>query len=381
MTHASLFSGIGGPEVAAEMLGWTNLFHCEINPSGRAVLAYHFPESVSYEDITKTDFTQWRGRVDILTGGFPCQPFSYAGKRGGADDDRYLWPQMCRAIQECQPTWVVGENVAGLATMVEQCEITELGAQPTLFEAVEAVPESLYEERDDTQLIESVKILKQSDTPSNRFLFRLVSSEPPHRRDRIFIVGHRNTADTDLQRRNQPEPTTEPSEKERQHCQTNTDGRDTKRNVTDTADPGTESVRRERQDTVHGLGLTPDAAGIGGREIHEHLEPELTERQESISESSKRNATNAADPRTEGVRREWQDAVPGCEEVSGCGRWQGFPSVSAVHRGNDGIPFNVDDLTIPFAQWRTESLKAYGNAIVPQVMYEIFRAIDKIERN
>lgn len=147
MTHASLFSGIGGPEVAAEMLGWTNLFHCEINPFGRAVLAYHFPESVSYEDITKTDFTQWRGRVDVLTGGFPCQPFSYAGKRGGADDDRYLWPQMCRAIQECQPTWVVGENVAGLATMVEQCEITELGAQPTLFEAVEAVPESLYEER------------------------------------------------------------------------------------------------------------------------------------------------------------------------------------------------------------------------------------------
>ena len=83
MTHASLFSGIGGPEVAAAMLGWENLFHCEINPFGRAVLEYWFPKSKSYEDITKTDFHSWRGKVDVLTGGFPCQPFSYAGKRGG----------------------------------------------------------------------------------------------------------------------------------------------------------------------------------------------------------------------------------------------------------------------------------------------------------
>ena len=85
MNHASLFSGIGGPEVAAAMLGWNNVFHCEINPFGRSVLEYWFPDSVSYEDITKTDFRQWRGRIDVLTGGFPCQPFSYAGKRGGAE--------------------------------------------------------------------------------------------------------------------------------------------------------------------------------------------------------------------------------------------------------------------------------------------------------
>ena len=84
MRHASLFSGIGGPEVAAAMLGWDNVFHCEINPFGRAVLEYWFPESKSYEDITKTNFSEWRGKVDVLTGGFPCQPFSYAGKRGGA---------------------------------------------------------------------------------------------------------------------------------------------------------------------------------------------------------------------------------------------------------------------------------------------------------
>ena len=72
MVHASLFSGIGAPEVAAAMLGWENAFHCEINPFGRQVLEYWFPESKSYEDITKTDFSEWRGRVDVLTGGFPC---------------------------------------------------------------------------------------------------------------------------------------------------------------------------------------------------------------------------------------------------------------------------------------------------------------------
>ena len=110
MTHASVFSGIGGPEVAAVMLGWENLFHCEINPFGRAVLDYWFPNSKSYEDITTTDFSEWRGRVNVLTGGFPCQPFSYAWQRRGAQDDRYLWPYMFRCIDQIQPDYVVAEK-------------------------------------------------------------------------------------------------------------------------------------------------------------------------------------------------------------------------------------------------------------------------------
>lgn len=139
MRHASLFSGIGGPEVAAAMLGWENVFHCEINEFGRKVLEYWFPDSESYEDITKTDFRKYRGTIDVLTGGFPCQPFSYAGKRGGQTDDRYLWPEMLRVINEVRPTWVIGENVAGIGTMVEQCRIADMGGEAILFEKGDGV--------------------------------------------------------------------------------------------------------------------------------------------------------------------------------------------------------------------------------------------------
>jgi DNA (cytosine-5)-methyltransferase 1 len=114
MRHGSLFSGIGGFDLAAEWMGWKNIFHCEWMPFPRQVLHYHFPKSISYEDITKTDFTIHRGSIDILTGGFPCQPYSSAGKRLGKEDERHLWPHMLRAIQEIKPTYVVGENVRGI---------------------------------------------------------------------------------------------------------------------------------------------------------------------------------------------------------------------------------------------------------------------------
>ena len=116
ITHGSLFSGIGGPEIAAERLNWENVFHCEKDEFCRTVLKYHFPQSKSYEDIFDTDFTIWRNRIFVLSGGFPCQPFSQAGKGEGEKDSRYLWPQMLRAVREIQPPFVVAENVHGILT-------------------------------------------------------------------------------------------------------------------------------------------------------------------------------------------------------------------------------------------------------------------------
>jgi len=123
MRHGSLFSGIGGFDLASEWMGWENVFHCEWNEFGKRVLKYYWPNAISYDDITKTDFSIHRGNIDILTGGFPCQDISYAkswtsnnehinngldGKRSG------LWFEMLRAIKEITPPWVVAENVQAL---------------------------------------------------------------------------------------------------------------------------------------------------------------------------------------------------------------------------------------------------------------------------
>ena len=193
MTHASVFSGIGGPEVAAAMLGWQNLFHCEINPFGRQVLDYWFPDSKSYEDITKTDFREWRGKIDILTGGFPCQPFSYAGKRGGREDERYLWPEMLRVIDEVRPTWVVGENVAGITTMVEGGVLTPMGCDTTLFGEGDGLHR--YELRQRFTIERICRDLEGLGYSVQPVLIPAAAVGAPHRRDRVFILAHASDAD------------------------------------------------------------------------------------------------------------------------------------------------------------------------------------------
>ena len=173
-THASLFSGIGGAELAASWLGWTNVFHCEIQEFQRKVLEYWFPNSISYEDITKTDFSEWRGHIDVLTGGFPCQPFSVAGKRKGAEDNRYLWGEMLRDIRQIQPTWVVGENVNGILSMVQPSKETKMGRTDDLFD------ENFIYRKEQKFTIEAIcEDLESAGYSVQRLLFRLVPSEHP----------------------------------------------------------------------------------------------------------------------------------------------------------------------------------------------------------
>lgn len=114
MQCIDLFAGIGGFPLAARWMGWNCLAWCEWNEFCQKVLKYHFPNAKEHGDITKTDFTIYRGQCDILTGGFPCQPFSVAGQRKGQEDDRFLWPEMLRAVREIEPRWIVAENVYGL---------------------------------------------------------------------------------------------------------------------------------------------------------------------------------------------------------------------------------------------------------------------------
>ena len=413
MTHASVFSGIGGPEVAATMLGWDNLFHCEINPFGRKVLDYWYPNAKSYEDITTTNFREWRGRVDVLTGGFPCQPFSYAGRRRGAEDDRYLWPSMYRAIDEIQPTWVVAENVAGILTMVEQGEVSKVAGAASLFDAFDDL-RGRYKLRETFTLQRICTDLESHGYAVQPVLVPACAVGAPHRRDRVFIVARRIASDTDnrtdrrtagedegkgreerIQERHEVRKPDEPNQV-RPKSAGNA--------VPDTSDARAESMRRERQDAIHRPLFAPHPDSHRGCEVDEHMESELADGAKPVSNGGQRNVADtdcnghqpqAASGESESGRR--SDNGESCQrsepiewierfhpllrgDEAGSGRWQNFPSVSPVHRGNDGLPFDVDRLTLSFGKWRTEAIKAYGNAIVPQVMYEIFRAIEIVEQ-
>ena len=414
MTHASVFSGIGGPEVAATMLGWENLFHCEINPFGRQVLDYWYPNSKSYEDITTTDFTEWRGRVDVLTGGFPCQPFSYAGRRRGAEDDRYLWPSMYRAIDEIQPTWVVAENVAGILTMVEQGEVSKVAGSASLFDAFDDL-RGRFELRETFTLQRICTDLESHGYAVQPVLVPACAVGAPHRRDRVFIVARRIASDTDnrTDRRTAGEDEGKGGEERiqerhevRKPDEPNQVRREASRHVdaTDTSREGLEGMHDPRSsESEHGDGIRRDGARCSGEaiphpdshrgcEVDEHMESELADGAKPVSNGGQRNVADTdsvgwskrrceENQRThDGLSAQIFGIAEGLGGEGICGeRWANFPSVSPVHRGNDGLPFDVDRLTLSFGKWRTEALKAYGNAIVPQVMYEIFRAIDIIE--
>ena len=399
LVHGSLFSGFDAPSIAASWMGWENAFHCEINDFCNEILKYWFFNSEHYEDITKTDFSQWRGRIDILTGGFPCQPFSVAGQRKGADDNRYLWPHMLRAIQEIRPAWVIGENVAGILTMVQPGKETEMGSQTSLFGEDNGKRVLLRQE----YVVETIcKDLEREGYSVQPLLIPACAVGAPHRRNRVWFAAH---------------------------C----------------ADARIEKVQRERTDGVLSNGITPDTNGNGylppktcqgierrwRRDFSQQKEwgdtPERTNglsRNVTYSNSKKlqkriktgRRADKAENrermdngiERFGGLRyapysdnerlqvfnisqcndtkkRKIEERCSkrhSCDvrgELSAKG-WKNFPTQSPVCRGNDGLPFDVGDLTIPFTKWRQESVKGYGNAIVPQVIFEIFKAIEEVEQ-
>lgn len=265
MRHGSLFSGIGGFDLAAEWCGWENVFHCEWNEFGQKVLKHYWPNSESFGDITKTDFTKFNGTVDVISGGFPCQPYSSAGKRLGKEDERHLWPEMLRVIREVRPSYVVGENVYGLLNWNGGLVFDEVHAD-------------LAAEGYETQAV----------------VIPAAAVNAPHGRDRVWFVA--NSVNNRNKRRSS-------------QIQTKSKGKGVQER---------DDLQQFRQSAF----VRPKLATPNG--------------------------------------------------------WARFPTESPICGRDDGLPTELDRIT--FSKWRNESIKAYGNAIVPQVAYEIFKTIDFINK-
>ena len=333
MTHGSLFSGIGGFDLAAEWMGWENKFHCEWNEFGKRVLKYYWPEADSHDDITKTDFTKYNGTVELISGGFPCQPYSSAGKRLGKADDRHLWPHMLRAIKEVAPRWVVGENVRGLTNWNGGLVFDEVCAD--------------------------LENLGYQVAP---YLIPACGVNAPHRRERIWFVAH--------SRHN--------SKRKTGSC-TNDEG-------SELTTLHTKGQRRERQTIFNsglcdlqgnasdteciGLQCEGQSAELEGKRFSEYNAQNNVQHTYGIGQECRMHSQQSENAISELVSK--SNAWFNQRES-----WHNFPTQSPICSGDDGISNQLDGIT--FSKWRNESIKAYGNAVVPQVVYQIFKAIEQYE--
>ena len=338
---------------------------------------------------------------------------------------------MFRAVSEIRPTWVVGENVAGITTMVEGGILTEVGREATLFGEDDNLHR--YELRQSFTIERICKDFEAIGYEVQPILIPAAACGAPHRRDRVFFLAY-NAQDPDGLRRE--DGTSDIGGKDQQHRDARS--RDSERlrpeARTDSANPGNAGPQGQREGAaeVHSPGSAAHSDGTRRGQMDQHLQPELTDvsepfglgrerttadtDREGLQESQQsRRAENSAEerggvhnravgPREHGpasntfcerLSAALQSRVYGLEKRDGARRpaelftydawiegtwWNQFPTVSPVHSGNDGIPIRMDGITIPFGKWRNEAIKAYGNAIVPQVMYRIFQAIEKISK-
>jgi DNA (cytosine-5)-methyltransferase 1 len=297
--HTSFCTGIGACELAAMWMGWRNAFSCEIDPFCHQVLKYYYPHIKHYENIFGTDFSEWRGKIDILTAGFPCQPFSCAGSRKGAEDDRYLWPEVLRGVDEIRPNWFIGENVAGITSMVLPGDEIKVGSYTDL-EGESYLETEMRQQFIVDRICNDLESIGYSVQP---IIIPACAVGAPHRRDRIWFIANCSNA--------RPE------------------------------------------------GMQQGENGIYEFEVTANTDKELLE------------GRDAQRPQ----RRENQEFTIKSFNCSSC--WENFPSQSPVCCGDDGLPSQLSGIT--FSKHRAESIKAYGNSMVPQLVYQIFKAIGEVE--
>jgi DNA (cytosine-5)-methyltransferase 1 len=304
--HLDLFSGIGGFALAVQWV-WGDVHEivsfCDNDKAAQVVLSKHWPGVPIHDDIKTLDATKWRGTVDLVTGGFPCQPFSCAGKRKGASDDRYLWPEMLRVIAECQPRWVLGENVPGIIGM---------------------------------ELDKVLAGLEGEGYETGTLIVPACAVDAPHIRSRIWIVAHACGMECEAGAKVAGVLRALPTN-ESEH-----DNAD--RSSQDVADAAIISEREQTDET--------DALATCGRT-----------RNESSDGGNVSNATGQQDGRLfeRGIQADT------CDDSNGRSEAATWPTEPALGRVANGVPYRVD------------RLRLLGNAIVPQVAAEIFRAMKAVD--
>ncbi|MBK1439864.1 DNA cytosine methyltransferase [Parapedobacter sp. ISTM3] len=331
LRHGSLFSGIGGFDLAASWCGWDNVFHCETNVFCRKVLNHHFPNSRAYENIKDADFGRYRGGIDVLSGGFPCQPFSVAGKRLGTADDRHLWPFMLGAIRQIRPRWIVGENVRGLISwnggMVFEEVCTELEAA-----GYEVLP----------------------------LVLPAAGVDAPHRRERVWVVAHAGEAGQWSVNRGRT--ASDPDHRKQQEQQ----------------ERGAEN--RECPSATWRSDRPRPAGGDSGRHPAERvrqLDAGAGILQNIASDSPRGPAQDQRHERSIVAQTDCSGETRRPEHAPFQDYWKNWPAQPALCAGDDGLPNGMADVTVPV--WYRESIHACGNAIVPQVAHRIFRSIQAYE--
>lgn len=327
MKHLDLFSGIGGFALAVDW-AFEKAEHTfvEIDPFCQQVLKKHWPNSKIHEDI-KTFKADNLGRVDLLTGGFPCQPFSVAGEQRAQEDDRHLWPEMFRIIKECRPSWIIGENVAGIVELALEQVCLDLES-----EGYEVWP----------------------------IIIPACAVNAPHRRDRVWIIGHSKYDGLNGSEDGKGSSKGGDRDKER---------------TSQVCEPERPALSRHNAKNPigkRGRGRTKDSRQI--------LERKSTKVETKRSDREGWDDCNTNSERLEGGQYEKpkrHSGLPNRKWRNKGASWnKDWMEVATEFCSlDDGLSAELDGFKLSKSKHRAEQLKAYGNAIVPQVAYEIIKLI------
>ena len=368
MRHLDLFSGIGGFALAAHRV-WSMNHHilsfCEIEPFCQRVLLHHWPNTPIHDDIKTFDATTFLGRVDLLTGGFPCQPYSYAGRRKGNLDDRALWPEMLRVITECRPRWIVGENVAGFSSMVQYTSSPPMddkgGAQAEVGDVYRRIGQGIA--------ADAMEALRGIGYTIQLVLIPACATNAPHRRDRIWILAHANDDGLDA-----PEVTRSDGARDTLSA--------TRPNLT-WESPRPNDVGSDISESETSVVAYSSCSRLQ-RGTHIGNASKKRTRGQQLStgrDNDDYGKSFLANPNSDWFAQ-WRSRTPEADmeerrrRSTDGDRWANWPTQPPLCRRDDGLSDRVDRTR---SGSRVSRIKSLGNAIVPAVAEEIFLAIAATE--